>query len=163
MLALVDDTWSNENYLLFKIKINKVVAGEDVSLSYQRIAEAPRSDFRNFYCSKHAEVKNAASRTEGEVTIYGRSYGGYDSSTFGFDYGLNGFDGKFVRAERVMSFGDGRKCSSTSEEVCVTPYVGWVKLNWKRVAIEKSSRFVTYTNVDIPLSEASDETTLTNE
>jgi hypothetical protein len=235
ILALVDDTWNKENYQLFKIKINKVVAGEEVSLSYQRIAEAPKSELRNFYCSKQAEFKkNTASKTEGEVTIYGRSYGGYPSSTFGFDYGVNGFDGRFVRAERVMSFGDGQKCSSLSEEMCVTPYVGWVvgywggvvdlgdtpladvkrsswpnlqsidpksaasslkinrtylisqlndtaytfgairiteidsegrwvKFNWKRVAIETPSRFVTYTNASIPANEASGETTLTKE
>lgn len=131
LLALVDDTWANENYQLFKIKIEKVVGGEEVTLSYQRIAEAPKADFKNFYCSKQAEIKkSSAGKTEGEVIVFGRSYGGYESSTFGFDYGVNGFDGRFVRSDRVMSFNDGQKCSGTQTELCVTPYVGRVVSYW---------------------------------
>ncbi len=131
LLALVDETWANENYQLFKVKVDKVVGGEEVTLSYQRIAEAPKADFKNFYCSKQAEIKKAsAGKTEGEAIVFGRSYGGYASSTFGFDYGVNGFDGRFVRSDGVMSFGDVQKCSGTQDELCVTPYVGWVGSYW---------------------------------
>lgn len=130
-LVLVDDTWSNENFQLFKMKFEKVVGGEEVVITYQRIAEAPKPDLKNYYCSKQTEIKKAATGlNSGSATVYSRSYAGYNSSTFGFDYGVNGFDGKFVRSERVMSFGDGQKCEGSSSEMCVSPYVGWVVDYW---------------------------------
>lgn len=123
LLALVDDTWAYE-YQLFKVKIEKVLSGEEVTLSYQRIAEAPKADFKNFYCSKQAEIKKAsAGKTEGEAIVFGHSYGGYRSSSFGFDYGVNGFDGRFVRSDQVMKFADGQKCYGAQIELCITPYV----------------------------------------
>lgn len=232
LLALVNDTWAHENYQLFKIKIERVIGGEEVVLSYQRIAEAPKADFKNFYCSKQAEIKKiSAGKTEGEAIVFAGSYGGYASSAFGFDYGINGFDGRFVHSDSNMSFGSGQKCHNNQDELCVTPYVGWVasywggvidlgnkslneidrsswpnlqsidpstaalpmkedhtylvselndrdytfgaiqikeidpqgrwiKFNWKRVAIEKPFRFITYTQVAIPSNEIFGEVTL---
>lgn len=229
LLALVDDTWAYQNYQLFKIKIENVIGGEELTLSYQRIAEAPKVDSKNFYCSKQAEIKKLTSeKTEGEAIVFSHPYGG-----FGFDYGVNGFDGRFVGSNSVMSFGVGQKCSAIQNELCVTSYVGWVsgywggvidvgnkplgeidksswpnlqsidpssaampmrenftylisqlndrdytfgairitkidpqgrwvKFNWKRVAIEKPYRFITYTQVGIPSSESIGEVTLGN-
>lgn len=234
-LALVDDTWSIENYQLFKIKIDSLTAGETISITYQKIAEVPKSDLKNFYCSKQAEIKKASlEKSEGEAIVYGRSYAGYEASTFGFDSGTNGFDGRFVRSNRVMSFGSVNKCLGSQTEFCISPYVGWVvgywggvidlgdkelkqversmwpnlqsidsksaaaelrvnktylisqltdgeytfgairiseidpqgrwvKFNWKRVAIEKPSRFASYTQVAIPSNELLGQTTLSSD
>jgi len=131
-LVLLDDTWSNDEYALFKMKVDEVVPGEKVTLIYQRIAEAPKDDLKNYFCSRKAAIE-AAKKDSGSVTVYGRSYGGYSSSTFGFDFGVNGFDGHFVKSERVMSFSTARKCSHDQSKMCVQPYVGWVVSYWSGV------------------------------
>jgi hypothetical protein len=231
-LALVDGLWSNGKYQLFKLRIEDVTPGEEVSISYQRIAEAPTADLRNFFCTRQAQIRSDGTlRSEGEAVIYGRDYAGYESSTFGFEYGVNGFDGRFVRSNSVMSFAHPQKCSQDQASLCVTPYVGWVagywggvidlgdqdlaqvdrsvwsnlqgihprtasmelkenrtyaisqltdseytfgairitemdrqgrwvKFNWKRVAIEKPYRFITYTKLPISGSAAYGEVTL---
>lgn len=133
VLALVDDTWSNKKYQLFKLKIEKVTDGDEVAFSYQRIAEAPTTDLKNFYCSKQLEIKKInASKSDGEAIVYSSTYAGYPASTFGFDYGVNGLDGRFVKSERVMSFAfaDGKKCLGSDTKLCVNPYVGWVVGYW---------------------------------
>ncbi|MGZ3775962.1 MAG: hypothetical protein ACXVCN_19770 [Bdellovibrio sp.] len=129
LLALVDDTWSNDYYQLFKIRIKSVVPGEEVSFSYERIAEAPKSDLKNFYCSKQSQLKKTV-KNEGEAIVFSGSYSGWESSTFGFDYGINGFDGRFVHSNEVMSFSEGNKCSNSIYERCVTSYVGGFANYW---------------------------------
>lgn len=108
LLALVDDLSRDDKYQLFKIRIERVIAGEEVSISYQRIAEAPKTELRNFYCSRQAQIRKESAKAEGEAVVFSSSYGGVESSTFGFDYGVNGFDGRFVSSEEVMSFSDGK-------------------------------------------------------
>ena len=232
LLTLVDDTWSNDNFQLFKFRIDRVSPNNEISFTYQRIAEAPKTDFKNFYCSKQAQIKKASQGvSEGEGIVFGSTYGGHRSSGFGFDYGTNSFHGKFVHSDDIFSFGELRACSEGKQ--CIIPYVGyvasywggvvdvdqtplesvtrsswpdlqkidpqsnllplaenrtylisqlnnqnytfgairiheidpagrWAKFSWKRVAIEKPTRFITYTEVKIPNTDASGRIKLTS-
>jgi hypothetical protein len=114
--------WPEED-MLFKMRVDNLNSGKDMTITFKRLVEVPARNLKRYVLDMNRYTEEVeAKKNSGIVTLYDRSLwaGGYAPSTFNFFYGTR--DNQFItRNSWDMGFDGGSRsvfrCSNSRCEI----------------------------------------------